>query len=69
MFKVEKDGQKMSEKNDYDLLLEQYLKERRMYLAEDSKNALKESLTDLKTRLEAYNNGTVPDFEKRDNES
>lgn len=58
----------MSEKNDYDILLEQYLKERRMYQAEDSKHALKESLTDLKIRLEAYNNGNIPDFEKRDDE-
>lgn len=58
----------MSEKNDYDALLEQYLKERRMYQAEDSKHALKESLTDLKIRLEAYNNGAIPDFEKRDDE-
>ncbi len=58
----------MGEKNDYDILLEQYLKERRMYQAEDSKQALKESLTDMKTRLDAYNNGNVPDFEKKDNE-
>ena len=39
-----------------------------MYQAEDSKHALKESLTDLKIRLEAYNNGAIPDFEKRDDE-
>jgi len=58
----------MGEKNDYDILLEQYLKERRMYQAEDSKQALKESLTDMKTRLDAYNNGYVPDFEKKDSE-
>ncbi len=58
----------MGEKNDYDILLEQYLKERRMYQAEDSKQALKESLTDMKTRLDAYNNGNVPDFEKKDDE-
>ncbi len=58
----------MGEKNDYDILLEQYLKERRMYQAEDSKQALKESLTDMKTRLDAYNNGNVPDFEKKDGE-
>lgn len=56
----------MSDKNDYDVLLEQYLKERRMYLSEDSKQALKESLTDMKTRLEAFDNGTIPDFEKKD---
>ncbi len=58
----------MGEKNDYDILLEHYLKERRMYQAEDSKQALKESLTDMKTRLDAYNNGNVPDFEKKDGE-
>ncbi len=58
----------MGGKNDYDILLEQYLKERRMYQAEDSKQALKESLTDMKTRLDAYNNGNVPDFEKKDDE-
>ncbi len=58
----------MGEKNVYDILLEQYLKERRMYQAEDSKQALKESLTDMKTRLDAYNNGNVPDFEKKDDE-
>ncbi len=58
----------MGEKNDYDILLEQYLKERRMYQAEDSKRALKESLTDMKTRLDAYNNGNVQDFEKKDDE-
>ncbi|MCI9360299.1 MAG: hypothetical protein HFG65_04925 [Hungatella sp.] len=58
----------MSDKNDYDILLEQYLKERRMYLSKDSKQALKESLTDMKTRLEAFNNGAIPDFEKNDNE-
>lgn len=58
----------MSDKNDYDILLEQYLKERRMYLSKDSKQALKESLTDMKTRLEAFNNGTIPDFEKNDDE-
>lgn len=54
----------VGEKSEYDVLLEQYLKERRMYLANDSKQALKESLEDLKIRLEAFNNGTVPDFEK-----
>lgn len=61
----------MSEKNDYDILLEQYLKERRMYQAEDSKLALKESLTDLKIRLEAYNNGNIgwPDNSARAMES
>ena len=58
----------MSDKNDYDVLLGQYLKERRMYLSEDSKQALKESLTDLKIRLEAFNNGNIPDFEKKDGE-
>lgn len=58
----------MSDKNDYDILLEQYLKERRMYLAEDSKQALRESLTDMRTRLEAFNNGAIPDFEKKDGE-
>lgn len=58
----------MCDKNDYDILLEQYLKERRMYLSKDSKQALKESLTDMKTRLEAFNNGTIPDFEKNDDE-
>ena len=58
----------MSDRNDYDVLLEQYLKERRMYLSEDSKQALKESLTDMKIRLEAFNNGAIPDFEKRDGE-
>ena len=57
-------GEDMGERADYDVLLEQYLKERRMYQAEDSKQALKESLEDMKLRLEAYNNGTVPDFEK-----
>lgn len=67
LIKVERDD-RMSEKNDYDILLEQYLKERRMYQAEDSKHALKESLTDLKIQLEAYNNGNIPDFEKRDDE-
>jgi len=30
----------MGGKNDYDILLDQYLKERRMYQAEDSKKAL-----------------------------
>ncbi|MBQ2882697.1 MAG: hypothetical protein IJE43_02835 [Alphaproteobacteria bacterium] len=55
----------MGEKTDYDTLLEQYLKERRMYQADDSKQALKESLEDLKIRLEAFNNGAVPDFEKQ----
>ena len=55
----------MGEKTDYDTLLEQYLKERRMYQADDSKQALRESLEDLKLRLEAFNNGAVPDFEKQ----
>lgn len=55
----------MGEKTEYDTLLEQYLKERRMYQAEDSKQALKESLEDMKVRLEAFNNGAVPDFEKQ----
>lgn len=58
----------MIDKNNYDILLEQYLKERRMYLSKDSKQALKESLTDMKTRLETFNNGTIPDFEKNDDE-
>ena len=58
-------GENMGEKADYDTLLKQYLKERRMYQAEDSKQALKESLEDMKIRLEAFNNGTVPDFEKQ----
>lgn len=55
----------MGEKTDYDTLLEQYLKERRMYQADDSKQALKESLEDMKIRLKAFNNGTIPDFEKK----
>lgn len=58
----------MHDKNDYDRLLEQYLKERRMYLSEDSKQALKESLTDMKIRLEAFHNGAIPDFETKDGE-
>ncbi len=56
----------MGDKSDYDKLYEQYLKERRMYLAEDSRQALKESLTDLKTRLEAFGNGTIVDFKSPD---
>lgn len=55
----------VGEKADYDTLLEQYLKERRMYQADDSKQALRESLEDMKVRLEAFNNGAVPDFEKK----
>ena len=54
----------VGEKTDYDTLLEQYLKERRMYQSEDCNQALKESLEDMKIRLEAYNNGAIPDFEK-----
>lgn len=54
----------MDDKTDYDRLYEQYLKERRMYQAQDCKQALKESLEDMKLRLEAYNNGSIPDFEK-----
>lgn len=56
----------MGDKSDYDRLYEQYLKERRMYLADDSKKALKESLTDLKFRLEAYGNGSIVDFQSKD---
>ncbi len=56
----------MGDKSDYDKLYEQYLKERRMYLAEDSRQALKESLTDLKARLEAFGNGTIVDFKSPD---
>lgn len=56
----------MGDKSEYDKLYEQYLKERRMYLAEDSKKALKESLTDLKARLEAYGTGNIIDFETPD---
>lgn len=56
----------MGDKADYDKLYEQYLKERRMYLSKDSKQALKESLTDLKARLEAYGNGSIVDFQSPD---
>ena len=56
----------MGEKSDYDKLYEQYLKERRMYRAEDSKKALRESLLDLKARLEAFGNGSIIDFEEPD---
>lgn len=56
----------MGDKTDYDKLYEQYLKERRMYLSKDSKQALKESLTDLKARLEAYGNGSIVDFQSPD---
>lgn len=56
----------MGDKSEYDKLYEQYLKERRMYLSEDSKKALKESLTDLKARLEAYGNGSIVDFQNPD---
>lgn len=56
----------MDDKVEYDKLYEQYLKERRMYLSKDSKQALKESLTDLKVRLEAYGNGSIIDFQSPD---
>ncbi len=34
-----------------------------MYQAQDSKQALKESLTDMKIRLDAYDNGNVLMFQ------
>ena len=46
----------MGEKTDYDILYREYLERRRIYQADDPKKALKESLEDMKLRLEAYGN-------------
>lgn len=54
----------MGDKAEYDKLYEQYLKQRRIYLSNDVEQALKDDLTDLKLRLEAYGNGEIPDFNK-----
>lgn len=53
----------MGEKTEYDILYREYLERRRIYQSDDLKKALKESLEDMKLRLEAYGNGSVPDFE------
>ena len=56
----------MGEKTDYDMLYREYLEKRRIYQADDPKKALRENLEDIKLRLEAYGNGNIPDFEKRE---
>ena len=56
----------MDDESEYHRIYEQYLKERRMYLSDDCKKALRESLTDLKARLEAYGNGSIVDFQSPD---
>ena len=55
----------MGEKTDYDILYREYLERRRIYQSDDPKKALKESLEDMKLRLEAYGNGNIPDFEEK----
>lgn len=55
----------MGEKTDYDILYREYLERRRIYQADDPQKALRESLEDMKLRLEAYGNGNIPDFEEK----
>ncbi len=55
----------MGEKTDYDILYREYLERRRIYQSDDPQKALKESLEDMKLRLEAYGNGSIPDFEEK----
>ena len=56
----------MGEKTDYDILYREYLERRRIYQSDDPKKSLRESLEDMKLRLEAYGNGSIPDFEKNE---
>ena len=55
----------MGEKTDYDILYREYLERRRIYQSDDPQRALRESLEDMKLRLEAYGNGSIPDFEEK----
>ncbi len=55
----------MGEKTDYDILYREYLERRRIYQSDDPQKALRESLEDMKLRLEAYGNGSIPDFEEK----
>ena len=56
----------MGDKTDYDRIYDQYLEERRIYLSDDVKKALRDNLMNLKFRLEAFGNANIPDFEKDD---
>lgn len=55
----------MGEKTDYHILYREYLERRRIYQSDDPQKALRESLEDMKLRLEAYGNGSIPDFEEK----